>query len=448
MNMTRDQYHYETVDNIENDPMTLELIKLVKYHVIEQMSTCYKDMKNAKVSSNIIKKYIEEGKRNKEERIREIEQSLYDVLYSNALSAQLSDIKPEEMTKIQCDCPISKFFLYLLQTFTYDIEAIRYIISKIGLAMYYGVELQQKYLYIFLGDTNSGKTRFLKFIISVLGNKGGIISSRTSYYGTHQDRTHDIRKKAETARLWYMDEIGNRDFNREFFNQLTGNSPLFVRTNYSEGKIIKIAPTIFIFGNNPPIFTENCPALIERLKFYTFRSEFNCSIPVSFKYAKFPQISNFDKKQNDLCKGFLALLLHSICFSNCNSPFFLHRNLIDIPKNVQDSTVMYSPAIKIVKEILKKCDLVEDSYGIITLKRLVYLINYLPNNIMKSIKVATATDAIRFLDQIYPKSKISNDKINCLVDFKDKDFTLVYQGLVERDMESNDKKILRNGKNR
>ena len=109
---------------------------------------------------------------------------------------------------------------------------------------------------------------------------------------------------------------------------------------------------------------------------------------------------------------------------------------------------MYSPAIKIVKEILKKCDLVEDSYGIITLKRLVYLINYLPNNIMKSIKVATATDAIRFLDQIYPKSKISNDKINCLVDFKDKDFTLVYQGLVERDMESNDKKILRNGKNR
>ena len=49
--------------------------------------------------------------------------------------------------------------------------------------------------------------------------------------------------------------------------------------------------------------------------------------------------------------------------------------------------------------------------GMITMKRIVYLINNLPD-VLKSIKVSTATKAIRFLDQIYPKFKIATNEIN------------------------------------
>ena len=333
MNMTRDQYHYEIVNNNNDEETTNELIKLVKYFMIDRMSTCYKDMKNAHVSKDILKNYVQ-GKydNNKEKKIRDIAQSLYEVLYSDPHSAQLSDVQPEEMTKIECDCDVAKTFLYLLQTFSCDISAIRFILSQIILAILYGVDLDQKFLQIFLGNTNSGKTRFLKTIIQVLCNKARIISSRTSYYGTHQDRSHDIGKRADSARLWYIDEIGNKEYNKEIFNQLTGNSPLFVRTNYTSGRMIKVAPTIFIFGNNAPKFTENCPALIGRLRFFTFRSEFDSAVPVCFKYYKFPQISDFDKKQIDSSKGMLVILLHAICFSNVNSPFYLYEVVVDIPK--------------------------------------------------------------------------------------------------------------------
>lgn len=445
MNMTRDQYHYEMVNNSDNNETMKEIIKLVKYFVIDRMSICYKDMKNAQVSQDILINYAKGVyNNNKEKKIKDIAHCLYKVLYSDPHSAQLSDIEPDEMTKIECDCLIAKTFLYLLQTFSYDISAIRFILSQIILAIIYGPDLQQKILHIFLGNTNSGKTRFLKSIIQVLGNKAGIISSRTSYYGTHQDRTHDIGKKADSARLWYIDEIGNKDYNKEFFNQLTGNSPLFIRTNYTSGRMIKVAPTVFIFGNNAPKFTENCPALIGRLKFFTFRSEFDSAVPVCFKYCKFPQISDFDKTQNDLSKGLMAILLHAICFSNVNSPFYLHKVVVDIPKNIQDSTIMYSPVINIVKDLIQNCDLIENSEGIITVKRIVFLINNL-KDVLKSIKVSTASDAVRFLDQIYPKSKIANNNIACDESHKDIEkggFTLVYQGLIERDVEANDQKIL------
>ena len=286
MNMTRDQYHYEMVNN-SDDETTKDLIKLVKYSVIDQISKCYKDMKNAHVSKDILNDYVR-GKYDdqKEEIIKDIAQSLYDVLNSDPHSAQLSDIKPDEMTEIKCDCVVTKTFLYLLQTFSYDISAIRFVLAQIILAIIHGIDLDYKMLHICLGNTSSGKTRFLKSLIQVLGDKVGIISSRTSYYGTHQDRTHDIGKKADSARLWYIAEIGNKEYDKEFFNQLA----------------IKIAPTVFVFGNNAPKFTENCPALIGRLKFFTFRSEFDSAVPVCFKYCKFPQISNFDKYQNDISK--------------------------------------------------------------------------------------------------------------------------------------------------
>ena len=439
-NMTRDQYHFHIVNNLNSDKVTLELIKLVKYNIIYHMSTSYKDMKTAKISHEILQRYVNK-KDNKTQRMKDIAQCLYTNLYSDALSAQLSDILPHEMTQVTCFCPVAKTFLYLFQTFSYDLDSIRFILSKIILAMFYGINLDQKQLYIFLGDTNSGKTRFLKFLINLFGNKAGIISSRTSYYGTHQDRTHDIGKKAGTARFWYMDEVSHREFNREFFNQLTGSSPMFLRTNYTEGKMIKVAPTVFIFGNNSPTFNENCPALIERLRYYTFRSEFNSNIPICFKYCKFPQMSNFDKNQGDLQNGFLSILLHAICFSNCNSPLFIHKGIINTPYNVRDSTIMNAPTINIVKEIRHQCNLQEDAHGILTVRRLVYLINNLPHNILKSVRVANTTDIIRFFDKIYPKSKVDNKKIPCAATYKDDFYSLVYIGLLEYNSAENDAKI-------
>ena len=439
INMTRYQYHCETVNKLEQNKYNIELIKMVKYFIIKQMSECYQDMKNAKVSNDILERYIRNEYANKkEEHIRDIAQSLYNVLFSNPLSAQLSDIEPNEITPIQCDCSVTKCFLYLLQTFNYDILGMRYILSLITSAIIYGVDVRKKDLLVLLGDTNSGKTRLLKHIIAVLQSKAGIISSRTSHYGTHQDRTHDIGRKADTARLWYIDEVSNREYNREFFNQLTGNSPLFVRTNYSEGRMIKIAPTVFIFGNNSPNFNENCPALIERLKFYSFMAEFNSNNPICFKYGKFPQLSSFEKIQDHISKGLMAILLHSMCFSHCDSPFYLYKIIADIPQNILDSTVIYSPAISIVRELLRKCNLVEDSLGIISMKRIVYLIKNIPD-LLKSIKVSTTTDATRFLDHIYPKSKIANDKLNCDNSYKDMDkqYTLVYLGIMEKNVQEN-----------
>ena len=441
-NMTRYQYHCKTVD--EFNETKLELVKLVKYSVIDQMRTCYKDMTNAKVSKSIIEKYSKgEYENNSEQQILDISKSLYKVLHSNPLSAQLSDIKPHEMTKVQCNCSVTKTFLYLLQTFSYDILGLRYFLSILVSAICYGVDAHRKELLVFLGDTNCGKTRLLKIIINVLDKMAGIISPRTCHQGTQQDRTHDIGKKADTARLWYIDEVGNKEYNREFFNQLTGNSPLFIRTNYTEGRMVKVAPTVFIFGNNSPIFNENCPALIERLRFYTFMAEFSFNQPVCFKYSKFPQTSNFENIQGTLTQGMMAILLHAICFSNCGSPFYLRKTIVEIPKNIEDSTIMYSPALQIVNELIRKCDLVQDPLGMTTMKRIVYLINNLPD-VLKSIKVATTTDAIRFLDQIYPKSKIANTEIHCDDFYKDEDqeFTLVYLGLVERNIYNNNVKII------
>ena len=52
--------------------------------------------------------------------------------------------------------------------------------------------------------------------------------------------------------------------------------------------------------------------------------------------------------------------------------------------------------------------------------------------------------------KMYPKSKVANHKINCEESHKDSEkeegFTLIYQGLMERDVEENNQKILTAGK--
>ena len=442
--LTRNEYHIQRVKDENND----ELIKLVKYFIIDQMSTSYKDMRLFNVKENIVNEYVKETPKekltNKDDRIIAIAHSLYENLKGDPHTAILCDIEPEEITKMECRCVLTTTLFYLLQTFSYDIMALRFVLSKIITAIYYGINLHEKHLYLFLGDTNSGKTQFLKLLTSVLGNMSGIISPRTSYHGTHQDRIHDIGRKAESARLWYMDEIGNKEFNRQFFNQITGNSPLFIRTNYSQGEMIQVAPMVFIFGNNSPVFNENCPALINRLRFFTFRSEFNPCLPICFKYSKFPQLTNFEKNHHILVKGLTAILLHAMCYCNVNSPLYLYGVILELPRNIEDSTVMNSPMIRIVREMLQKCDIVEEPSGFITVKRIVHLINNL--NVLKMIKVSSATDALRFLDYFYPRSELANDNIVCEDAFKElaSEHTTVYQGIMERDVSYNNEKILKN----
>ena len=452
--LSKDQYHMEFVETNDNNEEVGELIKLVKHYVLKQMCYSVKDMTNVLHQCGSVRleqmiseykklKTIVEKKRDEPKRIQILASVLHDLLLSHPQTAQLSDIDPHQMTEIGCDCPVSYTFINLLQTFSYDVVALRYILSVILSAVCFGNTLKEKQVYFFLGNTNSGKTNFLRQLLSVLGGMAGIISPHTAYHGSSQDRIHDLGKSGDIARFWYMDEIGQKPFNRQLINQITGNSPLFVRTNYSEGKMIQLAPSIFIFGNNTPTFNENCPALVERLRFFTFRSQFNSKTPICFKYSRFPQLESYGKIQNVLTRGLAAILLHCVCSTSSNSPFYIYDKMtaIDIPNNVRDSSVMYSPVSGVVKSILHKCGIEEEPSGAITVKRVVHLLKNL--NVLKYVNISSTNDALKFLDYLYSTSMVRNDSINCPDAHKDicRNHTAIYQGLLEIDIHKNDEKM-------
>ena len=453
--LTKDQYHTEFVETNDNSEEVGELIKLVKHYVLKQMCSSVKDLTNVlhQCGSDRLKEMISkykslqthvQKKEDEPQRMQILSSVLHDLLRSHPQTAQLSDIDPHQMTVVGCNCPVSYAFINLLQTFSYDVVALRYILSVILSAVCFGNKLKEKQVYFFLGNTNSGKTNFLRQLLSVLGGMAGIISPHTAYHGSSQDRIHDLGKSGDTARFWYMDEIGQKPFNRQLINQITGNSPLFVRTNYSEGKMIQLAPSIFIFGNNSPTFNENCPALMERLRFFTFRSQFNSKTPICFKYSRFPQLESYGKIQEVLTRGLAAILLHCVCSASSNSPFYVYDMMtsIDIPNNVRDSSVMYSPVTGVVKTILQKCGIEEEPSGVITVKRLVHLLKNL--NVLKYLNISSTNDALKFIDYLYPTSMVRNDAIHCPSEHKDdcRNHTAIYQGLLETDMYKNNEKIL------
>ena len=453
--LSKDQYHAEFVEMYNNNDETVELIKIVKCYVLKQMCRSLKDMTKVEQLcgsscvelKEMIRRYnsqtASQNKKDEPERMRILAVALYDYLHSHPSSAQLSDINAGDYTEPKCHCSVTYTFINLLQTFSYDVVALRYVLSVVLSAVCYGNTLKDKQVYFFLGNTNSGKTNFLKLILSVLGGMAGIISPHTAYYGSSQDRIHDLGKNGETARFWYMDEIGHKPFNRQLINQISGNSPLFLRTNYSEGKMIQLAPSIFIFGNNTPTFNENCPALVERLRFFTFRSQFSSRAPTCFKYSRFPQLEGYQKIQDVLTRGLAAILLHAVSSESSNSPFYIYNIMtaLNLPNNVRDSSVMYSPVPGVAKSILHKCGIEEEPTGAVTVKRMTHLLKNL--NVLKPLNISSTNDALKFLDHFYPTSTVNNDDITCPLDHKDEGshYTAVYQGLLETDMYKNNEKI-------
>lgn len=449
-NTSRDEYTIQLAETFWQRSTTKDLAKLVKTYVLRRVCWSYK-MMNTIINDNqsaILKEY---SKFSKEERLATENDrmlALAEIMRRSVtthpdMSHQLSeDLEPEEMTPLECDCAVTRTLIYLLQTFSYDVASIRYVLGNCVLpALCYGSKLKTKQIHFFLGNTNCGKTQFLNVLLSVLGHVGGILSSHTAHHGSTQDRIHDLGKWCETARFWFMDEITRKPLNRQLINQITGNSPLFIRTNYSEGKIIQVAPSIFVFGNNKPQFNENCPALLSRCKYFVFRSQFHNNNggrePYSFKYCKFPQ--TMEESPNDITAGMFAFILHAACH-NSSSPFYLYdvMTVVDAPRNVLDSTAIYSPVIDIVKKLCLLCGVKEEPTGMIPVQRFAYLINNLCNgNILKWTKIASESDALNFISQAYVMSKLKIDD----------EYVTIFQGITETNVFQNDQKILNNNNN-
>ena len=451
--LSRDQYHLELVERQWNDE-THELVKLVKFFVLKDMSNSYRDMHNVvklvgknRQLARTLKQYVhqsqEERDRNETARIKVLARALHGNLYAHPHMSQVSEIGIDEFTETRCDCALTSVFVTLLQAFSYDVVALRYVLSLIVASVCLGNKLKSKEIHFFLGNTNSGKTQFLNLLLSVVGDMGGILSSHTLNHGCSQDRLHDLGKSGDHARFWYSDEIPDKALSCQFIKKITGRSPTWVRVNYGAGRMVVLAPSIFIFGNNKPTFNENCPALIDRLRFFTFRSVFNSKEPTSFRASFFPQLQSYETIQSQLTLGMTALLLHVTCHRNFNSPLFLFDSLggIEPPVNARESTVRYSPTVALVRTIMRVCNLVDQPTGVITVKRVWHLVTHL--NVLKSVSVSSPSDALKFLDKFYPKSSIPNESIECPPAHKDCRQTVIYQGIREQSISENDEKILK-----
>ena len=461
-NLTKREFHIHLTTQLCENKETLELVKLTKYFILKQIANSYVDMVDImkmipeNKSLNIMKMidtYTKNTPKEREaslpDRIRILAEN-YEIISKTHIEGAnfLPDIPVDEMTPVLCNCPVTYILISLLQTFSYDVASLIYFFKLILKAICCGPELKSKNLHIFLGETNSGKTTFLNHILSVFGNHAGILSSHTITHSSTIDRYHDISKSHGFAKFWYMDEIANKPFNRQLVNQLTGNSRLFIRSNFEAGKNVKLASTILIFGNNKPQFTEQCSALISRLKYMSFRSRFDSTLPVNFKMSHFPKLSTYNKHENTYKIGIGALFLHAICHSTMKSPLYLYDKLfveeLDTTQNIRDSTDMYSPITDIVNSIIHLCNLEEDATHMITQKRIIYLIINL--NILKQLNVSSISDAIHFLSKRYFTTLIDDAALKYENDeFKDGldiGKTTVFHGLKEKNVVLNDERIL------
>lgn len=446
-NLSRDEYAVQLAETFWRRNTTRELAKLVKWHVLKKVAHSYKLMamivdKNAAASASLLDEYSHQTPQQRRIHAPRRMLALARIMRQSVknhpdMSHQLSRdmLEADEMTPLRCNCAVTHAFMYLLQTFSYDIASLRYVLGNCLLpAICYGAQLKSKQIHFFLGNTNCGKTDFLNnVLLSIFGHVAGILSSHTAHQGSSQDRIHDLGKWGETARFWFMDEITRKPLNRQLVNQITGNSPLFLRTNYSQGQMIQVAPSIFVFGNNKPTFNENCPALLSRCVYFIFRSQFHRGVggePFSFKYCKFPQTD-----RDDIVAGLLALIFHATCYTRRYSPFYLYDVLtvVDVPRNVLDATLMYSPVMDIVKKLCVLCRVREEPLGMIPVRRFGYLITHL-KHILKCTNIASESDALNFISQVYVVSKleIENEAIT------------IFQGITETSVYENDQRIAEN----
>ena len=439
-NLCRDEFCLQFAETLWRRTTTRNLAKLVKWHVLKVVCSSYRNMDAVLKGGGdaILKEYAHQTDSQRRQtvgrRMEAVARAMRDSILDHPdMSHELSKdiLAVEEMTPLECDCAVTEAFVYLLQTFSYDVSAIRYLFGNCILpAICYGSNLRLKQVHFFLGNTNCGKTQFLNVLLSVFGHAAGILSSHTANQGSGQDRIHDLGKWCESAKFWFMDEITKKSFNRQLINQITGNSPLFLRTNYSDGRLVKVAPSLFIFGNNKPTFNENCPALLSRCKYFIFRSQFQKGGPFSFKYCKFPQMQNSLER---VSAGILVIFLKATCCYD--DPFYLYNvmTVVQVPRNVLDATAMYSEVVDIVHKLCQLCGVMEQPTGMILVKRFGYLITNLHNsNVLKYTKIASESDALKFISQVYVMSKLEIEG----------EYLTIFQGIAEIDVEQNDQLLL------
>ena len=458
----RDLHLYLTEEQCKQEEI-IDLIKLTKYFTLKQIANSYGDMndvynlippqevKQRKKLSKLIKHYRKCTEKEKKENLIERVNALancYNVIakYDIGSVGFPPDIPTEEMTVVECDCPLTRVYISLLQTFSYDIALLLYFLRLILRATCSNNnDFINKLVHIFLGETNSGKTTVLDLTLSVVGHLAGILSPHTTNNSSTIDRYHDLSKSYSFAKFWYMDEISNKPFNRQLINQITGNSRVFIRANYESGNNVKLASTILIFGNNKPIFTEQCSALINRLRYISFRSRFDSNAPVNFKLCKFPKLKIYDdaEYQHLLRLGMKALLLHATCHSShYSSPFYLYDTLflgeMEMTQNITISTKIYSPINEIIEKIFFICNLIEDPNYVLTQKRVTYLLNGF--DILNKLSIPSISDAITFISNRYPLSIIEDLSLleNCQVEFRD---VSVFYGIKEVNVLDNDERI-------
>ena len=458
----RDLHLYLTEDQCKREE-TMALIKLTKYFIIKQVANSFGDMMDVyrllspkrKIMKNNLSRVIDQYLNNttREERNKTLNHRIcvladcYETIAKDNVSCVSfpPDIPARDMTEVECDCPLTRVCISLLQTFSYDVELLLYFFRLILRATCSDSnDFINKIIHIFLGETNSGKTTILQLFLSVVGNQAGILSPHTINHSSTIDRYHDLAKSYSFAKFWYMDEIANKPFNRQLINQITGNSRLFIRANYDSGNNVKLASTVLIFGNNKPTFTEQCSALINRLRYISFRSRFDSNVPVNFKWCQFPKLKITDRYQRHLELGMKALFLHAICHASCrlSSPFYLYDHLflgdLETTQNITLSTQFYSPIVDIVDNIFLICDIVEDSTYGLTQKRMTYLLNGL--DVVNRLNISSISDAITFISKKYPLIIIKDASLldKCEDGFRDES---VFCGIKEINIAVNDDRI-------
>ena len=461
---TKRDLHLYLTDEQCKQQETIALIKLTKYFIIKQVANSYGDMMDVYRSlspkriimkdnlSRVIDQYLKSTSR--EERNKTLNHRVcvlancYETITKDNVSCVSfpPDIAAQDMTVVECDCPLTRVCISLLQTFSYDVELLLYFFRLILRATCSDSnDFINKIIHIFLGETNSGKTTILQLFLSVVGNQAGILSPHTINHSSTIDRYHDLAKSYSFAKFWYMDEIANKPFNRQLMNQITGNSRLFIRANYDSGNNVKLASTVLIFGNNKPTFTEQCSALINRLRYISFRSRFDSNVPVNFKWCQFPKLKITDRYQRHLELGMKALFLHAVCHASCrsSSPFYLYDHLflgeLEMTQNITLSTQFYSPIVDIVGNIFLICDIVEDSAYALTQKRMTYLLNGL--DIVNRLNISSISDAITFISKKYPLIIINDASLldKCEDEFRDES---VFHGIKELNVATNDDRVL------
>ena len=458
--ITKADFHLTLTEQLCQMNETFDLIKLTKYFVLRQVANSHAEMVEVEkrvpdnemkfLIRNILAKYcrfgVDERNNTLQERIKVLANCYQSIARHNSLSFSMpTDLSALDMKPVFCNCPVTNAFFCLLQTFSYDVLSLIYFMKLILRASCGCVDYRCKCLHIFQGSTNSGKTTLLQLILSVFGNQAAILSPNTINTTSVTDRQHDLSRGQSFARFWYMDEIPNRPFNRHLINQITGSSRVFIRANYEAGSNVKLASTILIFGNNKPTFTEQCPALISRLRYMSFRSRFDSNNLVNFKMSQFPKLHFNTEYQRMLEVGMKAIFLHATCHaSRVNpSPFYLYDNLfigdLELTENMRLSTRIYSPINDIIEHIFGICNITENENCCLTHKRMKHLIKEL--DVLPRLNIASVSDAMDFISEKYPTLRVDMESMAGKCDEDCMDEVLFY-GLMEVDVEENNERIV------